>query len=82
MEMIHLQKYYALFMTDLQQWFEYRRTGHPLLPKGPGLENGGIMPARLVYPVYVQAANPVNYKAAVAAQGPDEIFTNVWWQRP
>jgi hypothetical protein len=82
MEMIHLQKYYALFMTDLQQWFEYRRTGHPVLPKGPGLENNGVMPARLVYPVYVQAANPNNYKAAVAAQGPDEIFTNVWWQRP
>ncbi|WP_205509809.1 SusD/RagB family nutrient-binding outer membrane lipoprotein [Longitalea arenae] len=82
MEKIHLQKYYALFMTDLQQWFEYRRTGHPVLPKGPGLENGGVMPARLVYPVYVQAANPSNYKAAVAAQGPDEISTNVWWQRP
>lgn len=82
MEMIHLQKYYALFMTDLQQWFEYRRTGHPVLPKGPGLQNGGVMPARLVYPVYVQAANSVNYKAAVAAQGPDEIFTQVWWQRP
>ena len=82
MEIIHLQKYYALFMTDLQQWFEYRRTGLPVLPKGPGLMNGGVMPARLVYPVYVQAANPVNYKAAVAVQGPDEIFTNVWWQRP
>ena len=81
MEMIHLQKYYALFLTDLQQWFEYRRTGHPVLPKGPGLSNGGVMPARLVYPVYVQAANPVNYKAAVDAQGPDEIFTNVWWQQ-
>lgn len=82
MEMIHLQKYYALFMTDLQQWFEYRRTGHPVLPKGQGLENGGVMPARLVYPVYVQAANPVNYRTAVEAQGPDEISTNVWWQRP
>lgn len=82
MELIHVQKYYALFLTDLQQWFEYRRTGHPILPKGQGLSNGGVMPARLVYPVYLQAANPVNYKAAVAAQGPDEISTNVWWQRP
>lgn len=82
MEMIHLQKYYALFMTDLQQWFEYRRTGHPVLPKGQGLSNNGVMPARLVYPVYVQAANPANYNAVVAAQGPDEIYTNVWWQRP
>jgi len=84
MEMIHVQKYYALFMTDLQQWFEYRRTGHPdlHLSQLPGLQNGGVMPARLVYPVYVQAANPTNYRAAVAAQGPDEINTNVWWQKP
>ena len=84
MEMIHQQKYYALFLTDLQQWFEYRRTGLPdlHLSELPGLSNGGVMPARLVYPVYVQAANPVNYRAAVAAQGPDEINTNVWWQKP
>jgi len=82
MEQIHLQKYYALFLEDLQQWFEYRRTGHPVLPKGPGLRNNGIMPARMAYPVYVQSTNPTNYKAAVAAQGPDVISTQVWWQKP
>lgn len=82
MEKIHLQKYYALFCTDLQQWFEYRRTGHPILPKGAGLQNNGIMPARMVYPVYVQSTNPTNYKLAVQAQGPDEISTQVWWQKP
>ncbi len=32
MEKIHLLKYYALFLTDMQQWFEYRRTGHPVMP--------------------------------------------------
>lgn len=82
MEKIHLQKYYALFRTDLQQWFEYRRTGHPVLPKGAGLKNNGIMPARMKYPIYVQATNPTNYKAAIADQGPDEISTQVWWQKP
>jgi len=82
MEMIHVQKYYTLFWTDFEQWFEYRRTGHPVLPKGAGLLNGGIMPARIVYPVYVQSANPTNYKAAVAAQGPDLLNTQVWWQKP
>jgi len=82
MERIHLQKYYALFLTDLQQWFEYRRTGHPVLPKGAGLRNGGVMPARMTYPVYVQSTNPTNYKAAIAAQGPDVISTQVWWQKP
>lgn len=82
MEKIHLFKYYALFMCDLQQWFEYRRTGHPVLPKGPGLRNNGVMPARMTYPVYVQSTNPTNYRVAVEAQGADVISTNVWWQKP
>ena len=82
MERIHLQKYYAMFLTDMQQWFEYRRTGHPNLPKGAGLRNNGVMPARMVYPVYVQSTNPTNYQAAVASQGPDVISTQVWWQKP
>ncbi|WP_343669321.1 SusD/RagB family nutrient-binding outer membrane lipoprotein [Chitinophaga sp.] len=82
MEKIHKQKYYALFLTDMQQWFEYRRTGHPYLPKGAGLRNNGVMPARMTYPVYVQSTNPTNYKLAVASQGPDEISTQVWWQKP
>jgi hypothetical protein len=82
MELIHAQKYYSMFATDFEQWFEYRRTGHPVLPKGSGLLNNGVMPARLNYPVYVQSSNPNNYKAAVAAQGADEISTQVWWQRP
>lgn len=82
MERIHLQKYYALFLMDMQQWFEYRRTGHPILPKGAGLRNNGVMPARMTYPVLVQSTNPTNYKLAVAAQGPDQIYTQVWWQKP
>ncbi|RQO71852.1 SusD/RagB family nutrient-binding outer membrane lipoprotein [Pedobacter sp. KBW06] len=81
MEQIHLQKYYALFMVDMQQWFEYRRTSHPILPLGPGLKNNREMPARMAYPVYVQSANPGNYNLAVANQGGDEINTKVWWQK-
>lgn len=82
MEMIHLQKYYAMFLVDFQQWFEYRRTGHPFLPKGPGLANGGKMPARLNYPLVTQSTNPTSYKNAIAIQGPDDINTLVWWQKP
>jgi len=81
MEAIHIQKYYSLFLADMQQWFEYRRTGHPILPKGSGLRNNGVMPARMVYPVYVQSANPTNYDKAVASQGADLISTEVWWQK-
>jgi hypothetical protein len=36
----------------------------------------------MVYPVYVQSTNPTNYKIAVAGQGPDQIYTQVWWQKP
>ena len=82
LELIHLQKYYSLFMTDLEQWFEYRRTGHPQLPKGAGLPNGGQMPSRLNYPVYLQSTNSANYAAAVAIQGADDLYTKVWWQKP
>jgi hypothetical protein len=82
MDLIHLQKYYALLWCDMQQWIEYRRTGHPVLPKGPGLIPPGIMPARLNYPVEVQSTNPTYYKEAVASQGPDNINTQVWWQKP
>ena len=80
LEKIHLQKYYAMLFTDFQQWYEYRRTGHPVLPIGPGERNNGQMPARLNYPVYVQSLNQQNYQAAVVDQGPDDINTKVWWQ--
>lgn len=82
MELIHVQKYYTLFFTDFQQWYEYRRTGHPLLPKGAGLQNGGLMPSRFKYPVAVQSLNRTNYDAAVAALGgPDDLNTKVWWNK-
>ncbi len=82
MERIQLQKYFCLFLTDFQQWFEYRRTGHPFLPKGDGLRNNKNMPARLNYPVYVKSANSANYSKAVERMGGDNINTLVWWQKP
>ncbi|WP_299703121.1 SusD/RagB family nutrient-binding outer membrane lipoprotein [uncultured Pontibacter sp.] len=81
MDRIHVQKYYTLFFTDFQQWHEYRRTGHPILPKGSGLRNNGEMPARFLYPVSVQSLNRANYTAAAAAIGGDDINTKVWWNK-
>ncbi|MGV3510279.1 MAG: SusD/RagB family nutrient-binding outer membrane lipoprotein [Sphingobacteriaceae bacterium] len=78
---IILQKYYTLFFTDFQSWFEYRRTGFPILPKGDGLQNGGLMPSRLKYPVNVQSLNAANYKEAVANMGGDDLNTKVWWNK-
>ena len=73
------QKYFTYFFTDFQSWFEYRRTGYPNLPIGPGAQNNGVLPTRLVYPVSVQSLNRVNYQAAVAAMGADNMTTKVWW---
>ena len=81
LEKIILQKYYALFFTDFQSWIEYRRTEFPTLPKGQGLQNDGVMPTRLKYPVNVQTLNRENYREAVANMGGDDLKTKVWWNK-
>ena len=81
MERIMLQKYYALFFVDFQQWFEYRRTGLPELPKNEGMLNEKQMPSRLPYPIPVRTNNPVNYQEAVGWMGGDNINVKVWWER-
>ncbi|MES3017103.1 MAG: SusD/RagB family nutrient-binding outer membrane lipoprotein [Bacteroidota bacterium] len=81
LERIMLQKYYALYFNDYQQWFEYRRTGLPVLPKGPGLMNNSNMPVRFKFPTTVVTNNNANYKAALARMGGDDINTKVWWEK-
>jgi len=72
LERILLQKYFALFFVDFQQWFEYRRTGQPVLPVATGMMNGGKMPVRFPYPVSIRTNNNESYKAAVAALGAND----------
>ncbi len=81
LERIMLQKYFALYFNDYQQWFEYRRTGFPELPKNDGMLNDQEMPVRFRYPVSAQINNPVNYSEAVARMGGDNINTKVWWEK-
>jgi hypothetical protein len=81
LERILLQKYYALFFTDFQQWFEYRRTGLPVLPKAAGMTNAQNMPVRLMYPVAQRVYNPGNYNNAVKDMGGDNINVKAWWEQ-
>jgi hypothetical protein len=81
LERILLQKYYALYFVDFQQWFEYRRTGLPVMPVADGMGNNKKMPARFEYPLPVRTNNPVNYQEAVGWMGGDDINSKVWWQR-
>ncbi|MBC7923646.1 MAG: SusD/RagB family nutrient-binding outer membrane lipoprotein [Ferruginibacter sp.] len=75
------QKYYALFFTDYQSWFEKRRTGYPELPWGPGIPAGNQFPSRLPYPNYLQSLNPEKLAEAVQFMGGDDSNVRVWWEK-
>ncbi|MEP6750789.1 MAG: SusD/RagB family nutrient-binding outer membrane lipoprotein, partial [Bacteroidota bacterium] len=72
----------ASTLNGFEGWANYRRTGLPvLIPTNyPGNATGGTIMRRLIYPVSEQGQN-VNYKAAVAAQGPDLFTTKMWWDK-
>lgn len=80
LERIMLQKYYALYMNDYQQWFEYKRTGYPVLPKTKAMLNEGNTPNRFPYPLSIQRQNKKNYDKQVALMGGDNINYKMWWQ--
>lgn len=80
LEQVMLQKYYALYMNDYQQWFEYKRTGLPKLPKTTSMLNNGVMPSRFQYPLEIRAQNKEQYEKAVQQMGGDDINTKLWWQ--
>lgn len=80
LERIMLQKYYALYMNDYQQWFEYKRTGFPVLPKTKSMLNDGIMPSRFPYPLSIRTQNKVEYEKIVSEMGGDNISVKMWWQ--
>jgi hypothetical protein len=81
LEQIITQKWIALFYTGLEPWYEWRRTGFPVLQAGPDNQNGGRIPVRYRYPLNEQSQNAENLRAAIARQGPDDINTKVWWNK-
>lgn len=81
LERIMLQKYLSLFMVDYQQWFEYRRTGFPKLPKTEFMLHDAVMPTRFMYKNEVRRFNPDNYAKAVQQMGGDTFHTKVWWEK-
>ncbi|RIV23856.1 SusD/RagB family nutrient-binding outer membrane lipoprotein [Fibrisoma montanum] len=81
LEQIMLQKYYAYFFVDYQSWFEKRRTGYPVLPRGSGIPAENKFPSRVPYPTYLQSLNPENLATAVAAIGGDRSDVKAWWEQ-
>jgi hypothetical protein len=78
-ELIAYQKYIAMFDQGLQAWFEWRRTGYPVLTPAVAGTNGGKIPVRVYYPSDEAARNPSNLNEAVSRQGADDLNTKVWW---
>lgn len=81
LEQIMLQKYYASFFVDYQAWFEKRRTGYPILPRGTGISDANKFPSRVPYPTYLQSLNPEGLAGAINSIGADNSDTKVWWEK-
>jgi hypothetical protein len=78
---IGTQKWVALFFNGLEAWFDWRRTGYPVLTPGASNLNNDLIPVRYIYPQTEQALNAANRSDAVARQGADVINTSVWWDK-
>jgi len=79
LKQIALQKYIALYMDGATAWFEWRRTCVPnTIVPGPDATLTYV-PRRLEYPTTEATANGDALKAAIAAQGPDNLGTKLWW---
>ena len=75
------QKWIALFGEGLEAFAEWRRLNYPVLqPAIAGVYNGKI-PVRFIYPSKEQTLNGDSYKQAVAAQGTDDLFTHLWFDK-
>jgi len=80
MKLIATQRWCATFDQGLQAWFEWRRTGYPVLTPAVAGTNGGKIPVRVPYPTDEAARNPSSLAAGVTLLGgADDLNTRVWW---
>ncbi|HEX7753783.1 MAG TPA: SusD/RagB family nutrient-binding outer membrane lipoprotein [Niabella sp.] len=73
------QKWIALYGQGLEAFAEWRRLDYPQLVPGVSGVLDGKIPVRFIYPGTEQSLNGTNYKAAVAAQGTDDLLTRLWF---
>ncbi len=78
LEKIALQKWVALYFNGLEAWFDWKRTGMPVITPGPANLNSNKVPVRYIYPLSEQSLNTDNRAAAVQRQGADDLNTRTW----
>lgn len=76
-EKIGIQYWLAMYNKGFDAWTVYRRLDAPQL--NIAATSGLPVPKRFTYPISEQNLNSENYNAAVAAQGPDELNTPIFW---
>jgi len=81
-EQIATQRWIHLYLDGWEAWSEWRRTGFPTLAAGPNSVNSAGIPRRLVYPAADKTTNAVNYAKVITQQGPDNLNTRMWWDKP
>ncbi|WP_276500510.1 SusD/RagB family nutrient-binding outer membrane lipoprotein [Terrimonas pollutisoli] len=80
---ISYQRWIALYLNGFESWMEWRRTGFPTLSPGPApLTSDGQIPRRQAYTTLERDLNLDNYKAVLQSQGPDELNTKIWIDKP
>ena len=82
------QKWLSLWL-NVESWFDWRRTGYPVLKTGPVTQYGAALPLRFMYPIPFQDAKYlVNYNDAVnkleassyvpSGQSKDHTYSKMW----
>jgi hypothetical protein len=83
LERLIVEKYYALYaQAEPEIWSDYRRTGYPALTPVPGgdhgLNPGGQIPRRFIYPSDERSTNDVQMQAAIDRLGADDMAHDIW----
>ncbi|MNR60124.1 Susd and RagB outer membrane lipoprotein [compost metagenome] len=66
-----------------ETWSDWRRTGFPTLVPTQYAQNlGKQIPIRQCYTNDEPSLNRTNYNEVISIQGPDELNTKIWWNKP
>src|SRR5687768_2716349 len=87
LQQINTQYWIASFLNGPEAFANFRRSGFPTLtanpynqPGNPDVPNGTFI-RRITYPTSELSVNTQNLNDALAKQGPDKLFTRVWWDK-
>lgn len=83
-EQINTQYWISSFLNGPEAFANFRRSGYPTLTPNPypGKDIAGDFIRRLTYPNSEISVNNENVNEAITRQGPDNLDTRVWWDKP